>query len=161
MAVGDDLAVSVQLTEAVRELAERNEPGTVDVRDRMLVPLAHVDHEELGVTLPLFLQLLRSYLRAVVQRLGTDAAKRFVVDRRGDRGVAPTDGAIGVFLQLQLAELKLERVEQHQASDERLAHTQDELDRLHGLDRPDNAGQHTQYSSFRTGRDEPRRWRLR
>ena len=43
MAVGDDLAVSVQLTEAVRELAERNEPGTVDVRDRMLVPVAHVD----------------------------------------------------------------------------------------------------------------------
>src|SRR5690349_22526562 len=91
MAVGDDLAVPVQLAEAVRKLAERNEPGAVDVRDRMLVPLAHVDHQELRVTLPLIFQLLRSYLRSVVRRLRADATEGLVVDRRRDRGVASTD----------------------------------------------------------------------
>src|SRR5438874_4100672 len=47
MAVCDDLAVAVELAQTRRELGERNQHRTVDVRDLVLVRLAHVDHEQI------------------------------------------------------------------------------------------------------------------
>src|SRR2546422_9546248 len=66
-------------------------------------------------------------------RSRADAAERLVVDQLGDRRVAAAHRAIWVFLELQLAELELERVEQQQPADQRLAGTDDQLDRLHRL----------------------------
>src|SRR5256885_4178009 len=87
MAVRHDLAMAVQLAEAGRQLGERNQHGAVDAGNLVLVRLAHVDHEQIGVLVPLLFQVLRRDLRALVRGVGPDAAERLVVDRAGDGGV--------------------------------------------------------------------------
>src|SRR5256886_2400320 len=161
MAVGHDLAVTVQLREAGRQLGDRNQHGAVDAGNLVLVRLAHVDHEQIGVFVPFLFQVLRRDLRAVVRRLGPDAAERLVVDQPGDGRVGPAHRAVRLFRSLELAELQLEGVEQDETPDQRLTHAQNQLDGLHRLNRPDDPGQHAEHTAFRAGRHEPRRRRLR
>src|SRR5205814_4567368 len=47
VAVGDDLTVSVQLAQAVGQLAQRDQPSTVDMADLPLVRLPDVDEDEI------------------------------------------------------------------------------------------------------------------
>src|SRR5207244_10244458 len=68
--------------------------------------------------------------------------------------------AIALFAQLEFAELHAQRVNEQQASDERLAFAQNQLDdfcRLHHAYEP---RQDTKHSAFGTGWHESRRWRL-
>src|SRR2546427_6832885 len=58
-----DLLMPVQLREPVRQLAQGNEPRAVDVSDGVLVRIAHVEHQQVGVATPLFAQLLCGDLR--------------------------------------------------------------------------------------------------
>ena len=54
----------------------------------------------------------------------------------------------------------LQRVEQQQPADERLARAEDQLDRLGRLNRADDAGQHAEHAAFGAARHEARRRRL-
>src|SRR3954452_17999749 len=63
--------------------------------------------------------------------------------------VGPRDLVRGVDAHLELAEALLERVIGEQAADERVAEIEDELDRLDGLDRSDDAGQHAEHAGLR------------
>src|SRR6266850_1772962 len=89
---------------------------------------------------------------------GRRRAEAVVVDVLGDRGVLATHGALGIAAELDLAERRVERVEQEITADERLARPEQQLQRLVGLERSDNAGQHAEDSGLRTRRRELR-WR--
>src|SRR5439155_19179281 len=120
VAVGHHLTVAVQLAQAVGQLPQRNQHGPVDVGDFVLVRLAHVDDEKVGVPIPFGLELRRRDLRAFVRRLGADAAERLVIDQLSHAGPRATHRTVGILRQLQLPVLKLQRVEQQQAAYERL-----------------------------------------
>ncbi len=68
--------------------------------------------------------------------------------------------AIRIFAQLQLAKLHGQRIEQQQATDKAVAAPQNQLDRLHGLNRADDPRQYAEHAALRARRDEPRRRRL-
>src|SRR3954451_12801860 len=77
-----------------------------------------------------------------------------VVDVFGDGRVLAADGACGVLLQPDLAELGRERVEEQQPADQRLADPEQQLDRLARLQRADDAGQHAEHAALRAARCE-------
>src|SRR3989441_5237652 len=160
VAMRHHLAVPVQLAEAVRQLTQRNEHGAVDVRDLVLVRLTHVDHEQIGVPVPFTFELLRRDLCPVVRRLGPDAAERLVVDQLRHARMLTAYGAVRVLLQLELPELELERVEQHQTADERVPGTEDQLDGLQRLDGADDPGKHAEHAALGARRHESRRRRF-
>ena len=69
------------------------------------------------------------------------------------------DGAVRIASQLQLAELCCQRVEEEQASDERLSDPERQLERLVRLQRPDHAGQHAEHAALCARGRELRRGR--
>ena len=71
---------------------------------------------------------------------GPSGAELDVVDVLGDRGGLAADRARRVAAELDLAELRHERVEEEQPADERLADAEAELQRLARLERADDAG---------------------
>ena len=56
--------------------------------------------------------------------------------------------ASGILAQLELAEAHGQRIEQEQAAHQGIAATENQLDRLHRLDRSDDARKHAQNSTF-------------
>ncbi len=70
------------------------------------------------------------------------------------------DRAIGIFAQLEFAELHAQRVDQQQAADERLARAENQLDHFGGLHHAHQAGQNAKHSAFGAGWNQPRRWWL-
>src|SRR5579863_6766862 len=68
--------------------------------------------------------------------------------------------AIGIFLELELAKLHAESVEEHEASDKRITRTENQFDCFDGLQRANNSGQHAEDATLSAGRDESRRGRL-
>ncbi len=70
------------------------------------------------------------------------------------------DRAIGILAQLQFAELHAQRVDQQQASGQRIALPQNQLDGLGRLDHADQAGQNAEHSTFGARRHQTGRWRL-
>ncbi len=89
-----------------------------------------------------------------------NAAELLVVDQLVDGWILPADRALRVLLQAQLTEPHAQRIEQQQSANQRHASTDDQLDGLVGLQRPDDAGQHAQHATLGARGDEPRRWRL-
>jgi hypothetical protein len=72
----------------------------------------------------------------------------------------PADRAIGILAQLEFAELHAQRVDQQQASDQRLAFAENQLDHFGGLHHADQPGQNAQHSALGAGRNQSRRRRL-
>ena len=91
---------------------------------------------------------------------GRDAAELLVVDELGDGGVVAADRALGILAQLEFAEAHVERVDEQQAADERLALAEDELDDLSGLNDADQAGKNAQHAALGATGDQARRRRL-
>ena len=67
------------------------------------------------------------------------------------------DRAARVALEPHLGERGLERVEQQQSADQRVANSQQQLDRLVGLDRADDAGQDAEHAALGAARSKLRR----
>ena len=111
------------------------------------------------------LQLFNRHLETVSHgralRLRGDAAELLVVDQLPLRRVFRADRALGVLAELELAELHLQRVEQQQPADQRVADPDDQLDDLVGLERADDPGQHAEHAALGAGRHQARRRRLR
>ena len=163
-AMRHDFARAVEFIHAARKVAERNQVAA-EIANLILVRLAHVEDEEIVAAIEPRLQLSRSNLRhGGLRRRGffaANAAELRIVDQFGDGGMIAANRAFRILAQLQLAETHRQRVEQKQAPDERLAFADDELQRLRGLNRADDSGQHAENSAFRAGRDKARRRRLR
>src|SRR4051794_16644556 len=104
------LRMTIQLPQPLRQLPQRDQPGTLDVGDVPLVRLADIDQHQTG-TLLLHLpgKLLGCDLRAGKLGLSTDPAERLVVDQLMDRRVFTAEWARRVLTQLKLAESELER----------------------------------------------------
>src|ERR1700712_3597687 len=88
-------------------------------------------------------------------------AEAFVVDVLGDGRVLAADRAGLVLAQLERAEGHLERVVHQEATNQRVALAEDQLEHLGGLHDADDARQDAQYASLGAGRREVRRRRLR
>ena len=71
------------------------------------------------------------------------------------------DRAVGIFVQLQRAELHGERIDEQEATGEALADAQDQLDDFGGLDDADQTRENSEDSTLRAGGNKARRWRLR
>ena len=161
----DDLVGAVQFAHARREFADRDQLRAVEVADVPLERLAHVEQHEFFPRIEFLLQIDNGHRRD--GRFGglgggglRDAAELLVVDQLGDRRVGRTDRALGIFAELELAELELERVEVDEPTDERFADAHDEFDRLDRLHDADDAGQHAQHAAFRAARHHARRRRF-
>jgi hypothetical protein len=77
-----------------------------------------------------------------------DAAELVVVDQPGDRGVIAADRALRVAAQLEFAEAHRECVGQQQATDERLADAENQLDDLCRLHDAEQAGQDAEHAAL-------------
>src|SRR3982751_6702006 len=84
-----------------------------------------------------------------------------VVDVLRDRRALTADGAVGVALERDLGERLLERVEEQQPADERVADPRRELERLIRLDRADDPGQDAEHAALGARRRQLGRRRLR
>src|SRR5918992_1278860 len=107
LAVDGEGLVPVELDEALGELGQGYEPRA-DVRNLVLVRLAHVEYGDLVVVLHATLELPYRDLRYPIGlRLGAllrDAAELLVVDELGDGRVFAADRAVRVLAELPLAE---------------------------------------------------------
>src|SRR4028119_1107434 len=136
LAVDGEVLVLVELREAPRKLAQGHELHA-DVRDLVLVRLAHVENVYVLAGVHLLLELSDGDLRHAVL-LGDgfglgDAAELLVVYELGDGRVLAADGAARVLAELHLAEAHPEGVVEHQTPDEGIADAADQLDRLRRL----------------------------
>ncbi len=68
--------------------------------------------------------------------------------------------AIGILAQLEFAELHVQRIDQQQPANQRLALAQDQLDDFRRLHHADQPGQNAQDSALGAGRHQSGRWRL-
>ena len=124
-----------------------------DLGDLKFEGLAHVEDEEIVARVEALLEFFHAHLGNAVLykrhfRLRDDAAELLVVDELGHGGMRAADRAVGILAQLELAEAHVERVDEEQAADERLAFAEDELDDLSGLDDADEAGQNAEHAAF-------------
>src|SRR5439155_1123487 len=161
-----DFVIRVQLVLALGDVPERDQHGTRNAVDLILVRLANVDDLQRVATVePLFELDGGDFGRGVhgdrLRGGRRDAAELFVIDELLDGGVGPANRAVRLLPQLQLAELHAQRVEDEETPDERLADVHDQLERLGRLDHADDSRQNAAYSAFGTRRHEPRRRRLR
>src|SRR4051812_20478478 len=74
-------------------------------------------------------------------------AELFVIDGRRDRRMLAAYRAAFVAPQFELPKLHRQRLEERQLSDRRLAYSEDQLDHLVRLERPDDARQHADHST--------------
>src|SRR5690348_183735 len=70
-------------------------------------------------------------------------------------------GAVRIFTQLEFPELEVERIEEQQSANQRLALAENQLDGFERLNRSNDAWQHSQHSTFSATWNQARRWRLR
>ncbi len=133
--MGDDLAAGIQFVHALGQVVERDQVSA-EIADLIFVRLAHVEDKQVLARVTPPLQFFDgNFRKLVLHRLffPSDAAELLVINELGDGTVLAADRAIRVLAQLQLAELHSESVHQQQASDQRLARAQNQLDRLGGL----------------------------
>ena len=156
--------VGIQLGESLLDLAERHERRALDLGDLELVRFAHIDDGDAEIRVVeralhfLHVNLVRVFIRLL--RLIRDAAELVVVDQLLDGRVVAAQRTLWIAAQLDFAELHLERIENQQSADERIALAQRKLDDLRGLDASDDSGQHTQYAALGAAGHHARRWRL-
>src|SRR5438094_8998668 len=91
-------------------------------------------------------------LRVLTRPLCGRGAESLVVDVRGDRRMVAARWALRIAAELDLAEARLERIEEEEASDERLADPEQQLDSLVSLERADDARQDPEDSRLGTVR---------
>ena len=144
--------VRIQFREALLDLAERHERGALDLRDLEFILFPDVDHGDTKVGVVecafhfLHVHLIRIFIR--FSRLIRDAAELVVVDQLADTRVVAADRALWIAPQLDLAILHLQRIEDEQPADERVALAKRELDDLGGLDAADDARQHAEHAAL-------------
>src|SRR5262245_62724984 len=92
-------------------------------------------------------------------RLPRARAELDVVHVVRDRRVLAADRAVRIPPELDLVELRGERVEEEQPSDERLTDAERKLEGLVRLERADDARQHAEHPALRARRCELRRRR--
>src|ERR1700733_14032199 len=164
LALYDDFLRRVELAQALRQVSQRDKM-TANLRNLVFEGLANVKDEQVVALVNALFEFLHAHLgNTVLYRrhfcLRDDAAELLIVDQLCHGGVRAADGAVGILAQLELAEAHVERIDQEQAPDERLAFAEDQLDDLCGLDDADEAGQNAKYAAFRAGGDQPRRRRF-
>src|SRR5688572_9233575 len=101
-----------------------------------------------------------SALRLWRSLAGGETAEELVVDELRDRRVLSAHRAVWIPFEPHRPELHGQRVEQQKPPNQGLTDAHDELDRLHCLDGPDNAGQHTKDTTLGARRHRARRRRL-
>ena len=147
-----DFPRRIQLMHAPRQLAERNEVP-LEIADLVFVRLAHIQDKYVVSMIQPRLQLARRDLRHLHRRPGSffaaHAAEFVVVNELGDGSMRAAHRAVRILPQLEFTELHSQRVEKQQAPREILAGTEDELDRLHRLNRADDSRQHAKQGDFR------------
>src|SRR5918995_6143814 len=160
VAVSHDLRVTIELTQALGQLTEGNQPRSLNVRNVPLVRLTDIDqHQVRALTIHLRPQLVWADLGTGIGRLRSYSTERLVVDELTDDRLRAADRAGRVLPELELPEAQLERVEQQQASHQRIPRTDDPLDRLQRLDAPNDARQHAEDTPFGAAGDQSgRRW---
>jgi hypothetical protein len=153
LAVDVQLLVGVEFGEAVREFAERYLWNAVNVTDFVFVRIADVDDldVELGIIEGALHVLDGDFIRVRGGDFGfrRDAAEDFVVDEFLDGRMVAADGALGVAAELELAELHVEGVEEHEASGEGGAFAEGDLQNFGGLDAADDAREDAEDAAFR------------
>ena len=115
------------------ELTQGNEPRAFDVTLIPLLLLADVDQIDV-------VHGCKLGGRHVVRIHWI--AESFIVDEMCDRRPRPADCAIRIFLEAQRTKLHPQRIEEKKTSDQRLADTGDQFDRLRRLDRADDSRKH-------------------
>lgn len=152
LAVDVQLLVGIEFGEAVREFAEWNLGDAIDVADFVFVGVADVDDLDvkLGVVEGAFHVLDGDFIgvRGGDFGFGRDAAEHFVIDEFLDGRMVAADGALGIATELELAELHVEGVEEHEASGEGGAFADGELQNFGGLDAADDAGEDAEDAAF-------------
>src|SRR5579875_2552949 len=145
-AASDDVAFrGIELVQTRLELRGRDRDRPVDRTQHRLVRLPHDVLEGGGVD-----------LRDV------DGA-RFIRELADLRYAGPiaAQRAVGVAHDLHLAHPRIERVDQEEATDERLADPEEKLEDLIGLPRPDDTGEDAEDAALGAGRDRLGGRRLR
>src|SRR6266436_3857961 len=136
-----------------------------EIADLKLVRFAHIQNEKIVAAIQARFQLSRRDLRHRDVRRGSflaaHAAEFVVVDELVDGGMLSAHRAVGILAQFQLAEFHGQSVKQQQAASEAIAAAEDQLDGLHGLNGPDDSGQHAQNAALRARWHEPGWRRLR
>src|SRR5881397_3553481 len=91
---------------------------------------------------------------------GARGRRAFAMDGKiADGRMLAADGALGVALQLHLAEAHSQRVVGEEPSDERVTDAEEDLHRFGRLHHSDYAWEHAQYPRLASGGDEARRGR--
>ena len=109
------LRQSVELVEARLQLAERQEPRSLDPGARVLGGLAHIEQQQLLAARARRLELGNARLaQAPASCSGRHSAESLVVDQLGQGRLLSAGGALGVLLDPELAELHAERVDLEQ-----------------------------------------------
>src|SRR5262249_11872695 len=98
------------------QVTERDEV-TVEIADLIFVRLAHIENEDVILTIEAPFEFLRSDLRnrnAVLLFFTTDTTELLIVDEGSNRGRGAADGAFGVLAQLELAEAHAKGIDQEE-----------------------------------------------
>ena len=101
---------------------------SAEIADLVFVGLAHIEHKEIVSGIEALLQFFRCHVQhgsSCPLLLATNAAEMLIVNQLRNCWMVAADRTVGVLAQLQFAKAHGERVHQKQASDERLARTQD------------------------------------
>ena len=137
--MGHNLAAGIQFVNTLGQLSERNQIA-IDVADLVFMRLANVEHEQVFAGIKPTLQFFYLNFRNCCFHwflLTTDSAKFVIVDQLRDGRMSSAYWAIGIFAQLEFAELHIQGIDQQQAANQGLAFAQDELDDLRRLHHAD------------------------
>jgi len=151
VAVDDYLLGTIQRIECIGQGVQRHQPRTRQSRDRPLVRLAHVQQQRSLTTREPSRQRGRRDLVALRVARGfvlarAHATECLIVDERADLAPAAGD-ALGIPGEVDRPESHAKRIDEEQSSGQRLADAGDQLDRLRGLDDPDQARDHSQHAA--------------
>jgi len=151
LAMSDDFARGIEFVDASRKFAERNQVAA-EIADLIFVRVADIEDEDVFAAIEFFFQLARSDFRNVEIALGlffaADAAELVVVDEFMDFAMRSAHGAVRILAELEFAELHGESVKENEATLERIALADNELDGFKRLKRADDAGEHTENAAF-------------
>ncbi len=137
---------------------------SADVADLIFVRLAHIEDKEILLRIQPPLQLFHLNFRNSISHrffLPANAAKLVVVYQLRHCRMRAANRALRILAQLEFTEFHPERVNQQQPSNERFAHSKNQLDHFSSLHHADQPGENAEHSAFRARRHQPRWWRLR
>src|SRR5579883_549027 len=148
---------------AARNFSERNQ-SAVQIADLIFVWLADVENEQVIAAIETRFELARSNFRHLHIRhrsfFAANAAEFVIVDQFCNGRILSANRAIGIFSQLQFAELHSQRIEKQQAAGKTIPAANDELDGFHCLNRANDTWQNTEHTAFRAGWNQSGRGRF-